>query len=69
MDLLYNMVGSNPRKVQMMNTRLQNQNFTFLRIALNRVLTLPDYSIGHSVVVALKIIDFENKNISVVRKH
>ena len=45
------------------------KNNNFLCIALNRVLTLPDYSTGHSVVVALKIIDFENKNISVVAKH
>jgi hypothetical protein len=40
--------------------------FQLLCIALNRVLTLPDYSTGHSVVVALKNIEFENKNISVV---
>ena len=54
---------------KLMKTRLQNQNFTIFKIALNRVLTLGDYSTGHCVVVALKIIDFENKNISVVRKH
>ena len=47
----------------------KSKNSPFSKIALNRVLRLPDYSWGHSVVVALKIIDFENKNISVVRKH
>ena len=46
-----------------------NKKSNFLCIALNRVLTLPDYSTGHCVVVALKIIDFENENISVVAKH
>ena len=54
---------------KLMKTRLQNQKSNFLCIALNRVLTLGDYSTGDCVVVALKIIDFENKNISVVTKH
>ena len=36
--------------------------------ALNRVLTLPDYSTGLQLLISCGIIDFENKNISVVRK-
>ena len=43
--------------------------FTFLKIALNRLLTLPDYSIGLELLISSGIIDFENKNISVVTKH
>ena len=42
---------------------------TFLKIALNRLLTLPDYSIGLELLISSGIIDFENKNISVVTKH
>ena len=52
-----------------MYVQSKTKKFKFSRIALNRLLTLPDYSTGHCVVVALKIIDFENKNISVVTKH
>ena len=54
---------------KLMNTRLQNQNFTIFKIALNRVLTLPDYSTGLALLISCGIIDFVNKNISVVRKH
>ena len=46
----------------MKKNRLQNTKSNFLCIALNRVLTLGDYSTGDCVVVALKIIDFENEN-------
>ena len=54
---------------KLMKTRLQNQNFTIFKIALNRLLTLPDYSTGLELLISSGIIDFENKNISVVTKH
>ena len=43
--------------------------FTFFKIALNRLLTLPDYSTGLQLLISCGIIDFENKNISAVTKH
>ena len=49
--------------------RIQAQKITFLKIALNRLLTLPDYSIGLELLISSGIIDFENENISVVTKH
>ena len=53
----------------LMKPRMQNQNFDFLKIALNRVLTLPDYRSRRELPGSSGIIDFENKNISVVTKH
>ena len=49
--------------------RLQSQNFTMLKIALNLVLALPDYRSRRELPESSGIIDFENKNISVVAKH
>ena len=49
--------------------RIQAPKNTFLKIALNRLLTLPDYSTGLELLISSGIIDFENKNISVVTKH
>ena len=49
--------------------RIQAQKNTFLKIALNRLLTLPDYSTGLELLISSGISDFENKNISVVTKH
>ena len=53
----------------LMKPRMQNQNFDFFKIALNRVLTLPDYRSRRELPGSSGIIDFENKNISVVTKH
>ena len=47
---------------------IQVQKFSFLKIALNRLLTWPDYSTGPQLLISSGIIDFENKNISVVAK-
>ena len=52
-----------------MKTTLRSQNFTILKIALNRVLTLPDCSTGLARLISCGILDFENKNISGVAKH
>ena len=41
--------------------RIQAQKATFLKIALNRVLTLPDYSTRRGLLKSSGIIDFENK--------
>ena len=51
--------------------RLQIQLFfgKMSQKALNRVLTLPDYSTGLELLISSGIIDLENKNISVVTKH
>jgi hypothetical protein len=54
---------------QLMKARLQNQNFTIFKIALNRVLTLPDYRYRLALSISSGIIDFGNENISVVAKH
>ena len=43
--------------------------FHNFKIALNRVLTLPDYRSRLALLISCGIIDFENKNISVVTKH
>ena len=48
---------------------IQVQKFCFFKIALNRLLTLPDYSAGLQLLISSGIIDLENKNISVVTKH
>ena len=48
---------------------IQAQKFNFFKIALNRLLTLPDYSTGLELLISSGIIDFENKNISVVAKY
>ena len=45
------------------------KNFYFFNIALNRVLTLADYRSRQAELKSSGIIDFENKNISVVTKH
>ena len=45
------------------------EKLTFFKTALNRLLTLPDYSIGRELLKSSGIINFENKNISVVTKH
>ena len=52
-----------------MKTRLQSQNFTIFKIALNRVLTLPDYRARCADHFAGSGSEIENKNISVVAKH
>ena len=57
------------KSMKIAHKRIQDQKFTFFKIALNRVLTLPRDSTRQCVVVRLRIIDFENKNMSVVRKH
>ena len=49
--------------------RIQAPKSIFFKIALNRVLTLPDDSTGIELLISSGIIDFENKNISVVTKH
>ena len=49
--------------------RIQAQQITFFKIALNRLLALPDYSTGLELLISAGIIDFENKNISEVTKH
>ena len=46
-----------------------NTKFIFFYIALNRVLTLADYRSRQAELKSSGIIDFENKNISVVTKH
>ena len=46
-----------------------NQKIIFFYIALNRVLTLADYRSRQAELKSSGIIDFENKNISVVTKH
>ena len=48
---------------------IQAQTFSFFKIALNRLLTLPDYRSRREISESSGIIDFENKNISVVTKH
>ena len=48
---------------------IQAQKFIIFKIGLNRLLTLPDYSTGLQLLISSGIIDFENKNISVVTKH
>ena len=53
----------------LMKPRMQNQNFDFLKIALNRVLTLPDYRARCTDHFAGSGSKIENKNISVVAKH
>ena len=60
-------LGSGSQKF--IKTEVWVVKFTFLMIALNRLLTLPDYSIGLELLISSGIIDFENKNISVVTKH
>ena len=40
--------------------RIQAQKIAFLKIALNRLLTLPDYSTGLELLISSGIIDFEN---------
>ena len=52
-----------------MKTRLQNQNFTIFKIALNRVLTLPADRARCTDHFAGSGSKIENKNISVVAKH
>ena len=49
--------------------RIQAQKSTALKIALNRVLTLPYDSTRRALLISSGIIDLENKNISVVTKH
>ena len=43
--------------------RMQNQNFEFLKIALNRVLTLADYRSRRELSGSSGIIDFENNRV------
>ena len=45
------------------------ENKTVLKIALNRVLTLPDYRYRRELLKSSGIIDFESKKISGVAKH
>ena len=47
----------------------KNGKTCFLNIALNRVLTLPDYFLGNCVAISLKISHFENKSNILVTKH
>ena len=54
------------------NLRIQGRMYIFRKIsqkALNRDLTLPLYGRGAALQSPLKIMDLQNKNISVVRKH
>ena len=44
-----------------MKTRLQNQNFQIFQIALNRVLTLPDYRSRLALLISCGIIDSKRK--------
>ena len=53
----------------LMKPRMQNQNFDFFKIALNRVLTLPDYRARCTDHFAGSGSKVGNKNISVVTKH
>ena len=48
---------------------IQGPKICFFKIGLNRLLTLPDYSTGLQLLISSGIIDFENKNRSVVTKH
>ena len=52
-----------------MNPRMQNQNFDFLTIALNRVLTLADYRSRRELPGSSGIIDFENNHVCKQFKH
>ena len=47
----------------------KKQRIVCSKIALNRVLTLPDYSRGKCVVVALKIVDLQNNRFCKQFKH
>ncbi len=54
------------------NLRIQGRMQIFEKMsqkALNRDLTLPFCGRGHALQSPLKIMDLQNKNISVVRKH
>ena len=53
----------------LMKPRMQNQNFDFLKIALNRVLTLPDYRSRRELPGSSGIIDFENNRVCKQFKH
>ena len=53
----------------LMKPRMQNQNFDFLKIALNRVLTLPDYRSRRELLGSSGIIDFENNRVCKQFKH
>ena len=52
-----------------MKPGMQNQNFDFLKIALNRVLTLPDYRSRRELPESSGIIDFENNRVCKQFKH
>ena len=53
-----------------MKPRMQNQNFDFLKIALNRVLTLADYYRSRRELSgSFGIIDFENNGVCKQFKH
>ena len=53
----------------LMKPRMQNQNFGFLKIALNRVLTLADYRSRRELPGSSGIIDFENNHVYKQFKH
>ena len=59
----------NKNKTEVIQTRLQNQNFDFLKIALNRVLTLADYRSRRELSGSSGIIDFENNGVCKQFKH
>ena len=52
-----------------MKPRMQNQNFDVLKIALSRVLTLPDYRSRRELPGSSGIIDFENNRVCKQFKH
>ena len=52
-----------------MKPRMQNQKFDFLKIALNRVLTLADYRSRRELLGSSGIIDFENNRVCKQFKH
>ena len=53
----------------LMKPRMQNQNFEFSKIALNRVLTLADYRSRRELPESSGIIDFENNRVCKQFKH
>ena len=52
-----------------MKPRMKKQNFEFLRIASNRVLTLADYRSRRELSGSSGIIDFENNHVCKQFKH
>ena len=52
-----------------MKPRMKKQKFEFLRIALNRVLTLADYRSRRELPGSSGIIDFENNGVCKQFKH